>query len=41
VTASTALLDQLPDLALAVRDRPLTELLRAAYRTLGHGDNRE
>lgn len=41
VTASTALLDQLPDIALAVRDRPLTELLRAAYRTLGDGDNRE
>lgn len=41
VTASTALLDQLPDIALAVRDRPLTELLRPAYRTLGDGDNRE
>ncbi|MBV9649571.1 MAG: SWIM zinc finger family protein [Pseudonocardiales bacterium] len=41
VTASTALLDQLPDIALAVRDRPLTELLRPAYRTLGHSDNRE
>ncbi|MDQ2884072.1 MAG: SWIM zinc finger family protein [Actinomycetota bacterium] len=40
VTSSTALLDQLPDVTLAVRDRPLTELLRPAYLALGHGANR-
>lgn len=40
VTSSTALLDQLPDVTVAVPDRPLTELLRPAYLALGHGDNR-
>jgi uncharacterized Zn finger protein len=35
VTPSTALLDQLPDTGVAVRKRPLTELLRPAYRALG------
>ena len=40
-TSSTALLDQLPDVTVAVRARPLIELLRPAYLALGHGDNRE
>lgn len=40
VTSSTALLDQLPDLTIAVRDRSLVELLRPAYLALAHGDNR-
>lgn len=35
VTPSTALLDQLCDTGVAVRKRPLTELLRPAYRSLG------
>ena len=35
VTASDALLDQLPALNLAVRDRPLAELLRPAYQAFG------
>jgi uncharacterized Zn finger protein len=35
VTPSTALLDQLPEVPVAVRDRPLTELLRPAYLALG------
>ncbi|MGH8920915.1 MAG: SWIM zinc finger family protein [Actinomycetes bacterium] len=35
VTSPTALLDQLPDITVIVRDRPLTELLRPAYLTLG------
>ncbi|MGH3924202.1 MAG: SWIM zinc finger family protein, partial [Pseudonocardiaceae bacterium] len=39
VTSSTALLDQLPDVTVTARDRPLTELLRPAYLALGHGDN--
>jgi uncharacterized Zn finger protein len=30
-TSSTALLDQLPDVAVSIRDRSLTELLRPAY----------
>jgi uncharacterized Zn finger protein len=37
VTAVTALLDQLPDTGVAVRGRPLTELLRPAYDALGLG----
>ncbi len=41
VTSSTALLDQLPDITVTVRGRPLTELLRPAYLALEHGDNRE
>ena len=40
VTSSTALLDQLPNVTIAVRGRSLTELLRPAYHALGHGDNR-
>jgi uncharacterized Zn finger protein len=39
VTSSTALLDQLPEVTVTVRDRPLAELLRPAYLALGHGDN--
>ena len=35
-TSSTALLDQLPGVAVAVRDRTLTELLRPAYLAIGH-----
>jgi hypothetical protein len=35
-TSSTTLLDQLPDIGVAVRDRPLVELLRPIY--LAHGD---
>jgi hypothetical protein len=38
VTSSTTLLDQLPDVAIAVRDRPLAELMRPAYLALGCGD---
>lgn len=34
-TPPTALLDQLPDTPVAVRKRPLTELLRPAYDALG------
>jgi uncharacterized Zn finger protein len=37
VTSSTTLLDQLPDVTIVVRDRPLTELLRPAYLALGGG----
>ncbi|MGA9360598.1 MAG: hypothetical protein WBW75_22160, partial [Mycobacterium sp.] len=37
VTSSTALLDQLPDVAVAVRGRPLVEMLRPAYAALGEG----
>ena len=37
VTASDALLDQLPAVSLAVRDRPLAELLRPAYQAFGAG----
>lgn len=36
-TLSTALLDQLPDTGVAVRGRPLIELLRPAYDSLGRG----
>lgn len=39
LTSSTVLLDQLPDIAITVRDRPLIELLRPAYNALRHGDN--
>ena len=38
VTSPTALLDQLPDVTIMVRDRPLTELLRPAYVALGSVD---
>jgi uncharacterized Zn finger protein len=38
VTSSTALLDQLPNVTITVRDRPLTELLRPAYLALGHSE---
>ena len=37
VTASDALLSQLPALSLTVRGRPLTELLRPAYQAFGAG----
>ena len=40
-TPSTALLDQLPDTGVAARGRPLTELLRPAYHTLGRGGQAE
>jgi len=40
-TPSTALLDQLPDTGVAVRGRPLTELLRPAYHALGDGGRAE
>jgi uncharacterized Zn finger protein len=36
-TSSDALLDHLPEVTIAVRGRPLTELLRPAYLTLGCG----
>ncbi len=35
MTSSTALLDQLPDIGVAVRGRSLAELLRPVYLTLG------
>ena len=38
VTSSTTLLDQLPEVSIAVRDRPLAELVRPAYLALGHCD---
>lgn len=38
VTSATALLDQLPDVTIAVRGRPLPELLRPAYLALGCAD---
>jgi uncharacterized Zn finger protein len=41
LTSSTALLDQLPDITVTVRDRPLIELLQPAYHALGHNHNRE
>ena len=37
VTSPAALLDELPDLPVAVRDRSLTDLLRPAYLALGRG----
>jgi uncharacterized Zn finger protein len=40
-TSSTALLDQLPDTSVAVRGRPLTELLRPAYDSLSRGGQAE
>jgi hypothetical protein len=40
-TPSTALLNQLPDTSVAVRGRPLTELLRPAYHALGRGGQAE
>jgi uncharacterized Zn finger protein len=40
-TSSAALLDQLPDLTIAVRGQPLTELLRPAYLTLGHREQQQ
>jgi hypothetical protein len=36
--SSTTLLDQLPEVSIAVRNRPLAELLRPAYLALGHCD---
>lgn len=36
-TPATALLDQLPDTGIAIRGRPLTQLLRPAYDSLGGG----
>jgi uncharacterized Zn finger protein len=36
--ASTALLDQLPDIPVEIRGRPLTELLRPAYESLGRNE---
>lgn len=38
VTSSTTLLDQLPEVSVAVRNRPMVELLRPAYLALGHCD---
>jgi SNF2 family DNA or RNA helicase len=38
VASPTALLEQLPDVTIAVRDRPLAELLRPAYVGLGSVD---
>ena len=35
--ASTALLDQLPEITVGVRGRPLVELLRPAYAALSEG----
>lgn len=41
VTSSTALLDQLPDVVVGARGRPLVEILRPAYAALGEsGDER-
>jgi uncharacterized Zn finger protein len=40
-TSSSALLDQLPDIALTIRGQSLTELLRPAYLTLGHSGERD
>jgi uncharacterized Zn finger protein len=40
-TPSTTLLDQLPDTGISVRGRPLTELLRPAYESLGRGGQAE
>jgi len=40
-TPSTALLDQLPDTTVAVRGRPLTELLRPAYHAVGRAGQAE
>ncbi len=37
VTLSTALLDQLPDVTVGVRGRPLVEILRPAYAALSEG----
>jgi hypothetical protein len=37
VTLSTALLDQLPDVIVGVRGRPLVEILRPAYAALSEG----
>jgi uncharacterized Zn finger protein len=37
VTSSTALLDQLPDVIVGVRGRPLVEILRPAYAALSEG----
>lgn len=37
VTPSTTLLDQLPEVAVAVRGRPLAEILRPAYEEIGRG----
>lgn len=37
VTSSTALLDQLPDVTVGIRGRPLLEILRPAYAALGGG----
>jgi len=37
VTSSTALLDQLPDVTVEVRGRPLVGILRPAYAALGEG----
>jgi len=37
-TSPTALLDQLPDIALTIRGQSLTELLRPAYLALGRDD---
>jgi uncharacterized Zn finger protein len=38
LTSPAALLDQLPDVSIAVRGRTLTELLRPAYLALGCGN---
>jgi uncharacterized Zn finger protein len=40
-TSPTAILDQLPDIALTIRGQSLTELLRPAYLTLGHSGERD
>ena len=38
VTSTTTLLDQLPDVTIGVRGRPLAELVRPAYLALACGD---
>ncbi len=39
-TPSDALLDQVPEFPISVRGRPVTDLLRPAYRALGYEDTR-
>jgi uncharacterized Zn finger protein len=40
-TSSAALLDQLPEVSIVLRSRPLTELLLPAYRAFGEQSGRE
>ena len=39
-TPSDALLDQVPEFPISVRGRPVTDMLRPAYRALGYEDTR-